>query len=77
MEKYVFHHVIDSTEPVPINEGITTSLEESIELTTTHFLEVDAEGQAEILALRPRTIERARGVSCTTRADAIRVKNSA
>lgn len=55
MQRLLFDYIYDDQQKIVINELLVLSLEAAIEFIDKHFLELHAEGQTEISAIRLRT----------------------
>lgn len=55
MQRFLFDYIYDTEKKIVMNELLTTSLDQAIEFIDNHFLELHAEGETEISAIRLRT----------------------
>lgn len=55
MQRFLFDYIYDNTKQIIINELITSSLEEAIDWISQHYMELHAEGETDISAIRLRT----------------------
>ena len=55
MRRFLFDYIYDKEQRITTNELICGGLEDAIEFIDEHFLEIHADGETEISALRLRT----------------------
>ena len=57
MQRFLFDYIYETTQHIIINELIASSLDEAIDWISQHYMELHAEGDTDISAIRLRTSE--------------------